>query len=144
MSARFHQQARCIAVYVADRFVAYGWFCIGRYDEDEILCTYELRDPHVSAVDFDVYVFPQYRLSRAFGALWQALNETMADAGVKRTCSRISRLNYASFRAHSRLGGRRSGWVFAVKIFGVQLIISPTSPFPHFHLRRRRRLALSW
>jgi hypothetical protein len=107
--ARFDQGAACIAVYYREKYVGYVWFAFGHYEEDEVRCTFELAEPTRSVFDFDVYVFPQHRVGRAFAALWHAANGYLLGRGVVRTCSRISRFNEASRRAHAQLGARVIG-----------------------------------
>ena len=98
-AARFAQGATSLAVYRKDAFIGYIWFCFEQYREDEVRCTYCLRDPTQAVFDFDLYVFPQYRLGTAFACVWHAANDFLRARGVRHTFSRISRFNLASRRA---------------------------------------------
>ena len=88
--ARFDQGAFALAVYLRDRYVGYVWLAFRQYDEDELRCRFALSRPEQTAFDFDVYVFPAFRLGRAFAAVWHAANSHLAERGVTRTCSRIA------------------------------------------------------
>ena len=53
-AARFRQGAICLGAYRKDELLGYIWFCMQRYEEDEVRCTYELADPDQSVFDFDL------------------------------------------------------------------------------------------
>lgn len=119
--ARLAQGAHGLAVYLRDKYVGYAWLAFDHHDEDEVRCRFGLEQPQRSAFDFDVYVFPQYRLGRAFAAVWHAVNAYLRERGVERTCSRISRFNVASQRAHAQLGARRVGSALFLQFGALQL-----------------------
>ena len=131
--ARFDQGAIALAVYRQDRYIGYVWLSFDRYDEDEVRCTYELPRSPKAAFDFDVYVFPEYRMGRAFAAVWQAANTFLRAHGVRQSYSRISRFNLASLRAHTRLGARRVGRATFLRVGCLQLMVATP-----------RRIELSW
>ena len=127
---RFGQGAECLAVYMKERYVGYAWFAFDRYEEDEVRCSYLLDRPAQTAFDFDVYVFPAYRLGRAFAAVWHASNQYLAAQGVTRTCSRIATSNTASRRAHAQLGARVVGRALFLCLGSWQLSWSTALAFP--------------
>jgi hypothetical protein len=139
---RFGQGAVCLAVYMKDRYVGYAWFAFDRYEEDEVRCTYQLQRPAQSAFDFDVYVFPAYRLGRAFAAVWHASNQYLAGRGVTRTCSRIAASNVASRRSHAQLGAREVGRALFLSLGSWQLTWSTALAFPCLHVGSRGRPTL--
>src|SRR5688500_8050908 len=73
--ARFEQGAVCLGGFQDGRLVGYLWFCRGAYDEDEVRCTYVVTPQDEAVFDFDLYVFPEYRMGLAFAALWQHASE---------------------------------------------------------------------
>lgn len=134
--ARFDQGARCIVVYQKNRFVGYAWFSFACHAEDEIRCDYVLEEPEQSAFDFDVYVFPPYRMGRAFAAVWHAANSFLAAGGVRHTFSRISAINLASSRAHARMGARLIGRCVCLRAGPLECLLSSGSG--------GRRMSLTW
>lgn len=139
---RFDQGARCIAVYRNDDFIGYVWFCFHQYAEDEVRCTYVLDKPATSAFDFDLYIFPAFRLGRAFATVWDAANEFLRANGVTHTYSRISRFNLASRQAHMRLGARVVGTGLFLHLGPLQLSWSALSRFLPLRLTLTRRVRL--
>ncbi len=141
--ARFDQGARCIVVYQKDRFVGYAWFSFGRHAEDEIRCDYLLEEPSESSFDFDVYVFPPYRMGRAFAAVWHAANDFLRADGVKHTFSRISTINLASARAHARMGARVVSRAVCLRVGPVEWLLSSGSTGRRVSVSLVRRPALA-
>lgn len=145
MASRFEQGARCLGVYRKGMLVGYIWLCFGRYDEDEVRCTYELAAPECSVFDFDLYVFPEYRMGTAFLAVWHAANEFLHQRGVQFTFSRMTRFNLASRRSHVRLGARCVGRALFLRAWSAELMLATV--YPHVALtwapaqRARLRLA---
>lgn len=132
--SRFEQGARCLGIYRKGAFVGYIWLCFGRYDEDEVRCTYELAAPECSVFDFDLYVFPEYRMGTAFMAIWHAANEFLYERGVQFTFSRMTRFNLASRRSHARLGARCVGRALFLRAWAVELMLATVYPY----------LAITW
>lgn len=141
LQARFDQGAMCIAVYRKEHFIGYAWFCFERYHEDEVRCVYVLAAPERMVFDFDVYIFPQYRIGRAFAAVWDSANEFLRQRGIEHTCSRISRFNLASRQAHARLGTRSLGHALFLRAgawqFTLHTLHDSARGAPHIHLSRR-------
>jgi hypothetical protein len=138
IQARFDAGSVALAVYLRDKYVGYVWFAFDHYDDDEVRCRYKLRNADRAAFDFDVYVFPQYRLGRAFAAVWHAANQYLGARHIERTCSRIAGINLASQRAHAQLGARRLYRALFVFAGRLQLVVSPALPAPWFHVGRSR------
>lgn len=140
-TARFAQGARCLAIYRKETFIGYVWFAFGRYDEDEVRCTYDLSAVERAAWDFDLYLFPEHRMGTGFLSIWHAAFEHLAQAGVEQSFSRVSRFNLASRRAHARLGSRRVGRLLVVKLGRLEIAVTSTHPF--VGLTRSGRLSLT-
>jgi hypothetical protein len=143
IAARFAQHATCLGAFKDAELVGYMWFCDGRYDEDEVRCTYLLEPPMSSVFDYDFYVFPQHRLGRAFAMLWSAANRMLGERGVRYTYSRVSRFNNASRRAHRHLGARRIGRAWFIRLGSFEGMFATVSPFVHVSLANRHRVRLT-
>jgi hypothetical protein len=106
IQARHAHGAQCFAATVKGEFAGYIWIARGRYEEDEVRCTYVLAQPDSCVWDFDVYVEPRHRMGRTMGRLWKAVDADLAAAGVRWSFSRISMFNPGSVASHQRLGAR--------------------------------------
>ena len=105
---RYRDGAHCLAAEVDGSLAGYIWWQHGRYEEDEVRCTYLLADPAL-VWDYDVYVDEKWRLGRTMARLWHAVNEHLVENGVRWSFSRISAFNPASLAAHRRLGASTVG-----------------------------------
>jgi hypothetical protein len=139
---RFEQGARCLGAYRKGQLIGYLWYCTGRYEEDEVRCTYELVDAQRSIFDFDLYVMPQHRLGLGFLGVWHGTNETLAPRGVRYTFSRLTRFNTASRRAHAHLGWKRVGQGVFLQAWGLELMAATVAPFVACTLSGRVTLRL--
>lgn len=122
---RFAEGAECHVALVKGEFAGYIWISRQRHVEDEVRCTWVLADPRTSVWDHDVYVEPRFRLGRTMARLWQAVDESLHDEGVRWTFSRISRFNAASIRSHQRLGARPVGSACFLRLGRLELMLSP-------------------
>jgi hypothetical protein len=136
---RFRQGSHCFAAYKNGVFAGFLWFTIGRYQEDEVRCNFILSPAQQLAWDFDVYVDPQFRLSRAFLLLWETAYEFMRTRAVCATISRVSAFNTSSIATHTRLGARKLHSLLFFQIWRYQLLFSSTTPRFHFSGRNRER-----
>jgi hypothetical protein len=143
IAARFAQHATCLGAFKDAELVGYMWFCDGRYDEDEVRCTYLLEPRPSSVFDYDFYVFPQHRMGRAFAMLWSAANRILSQRGVRYTYSRVSRFNNASRRAHRHLGAQRIGRAWFVRLGRFEAMVATVRPFVHVSLTNRHRVRLT-
>jgi len=132
IARRFADGAECLVAESRGRFAGFLWIARRHYEEDEVRCRYELRDPGQCAWDFDVHVEPAFRLSRAFARLWEGANIHLAAGGVRWSLSRISAFNPGSLAAHRRLGIRRLASATFLVAGGLQLSLFSTAPFVHF------------
>ncbi|MGH9809480.1 MAG: GNAT family N-acetyltransferase [Terriglobia bacterium] len=135
IAKRFADGAVCIVGEQGARFVGFIWITRETYCEDEVRCRYRLDPAGHLAWDFDAYVAPAFRSSRAFAQLWEATNRFLREHRVRWTVSRISAFNAGSLAAHRRLGimHLHSG-VFLV-IGGLQLAWFSCSPYLHVSTR---------
>lgn len=128
--------ANCFVAELRGEFAGYAWFQAGPYEEDEVRCTF-VPEPRESTLwDFDVYIEPRFRLSRAFVRLWEGAAEALRARGFTHTASRISAYNSASLRAHANLGSRIVGAALFFTVGVAQLMIATSPPFVHLGLTR--------
>ena len=139
---RWRDGADCIGAAVDGTFAGFIWWQRGRYEEDEVRCTYVLDDPARCVWDFDVHVEPRFRLGRTLARLWAAVDRELADGGVAWTFSRISTFNHASLAAHARLGTVERCRVLFVRAGALQLSLLPAAPWLHFSASDARRPTL--
>lgn len=143
---RFANGARCLAVMRKGELLGYVWFSSGRYEEDEVRCTYHLpRASHAAAesvFDFDLYLFPEHRMGIGFVALWHAASRYLQGRGVVCTYSRITRTNLASRRAHLRLGARIVGRALFLRLGHCEVMVSTLRPFVSLTRKVRVHLTL--
>ena len=139
---RFEQGARCLGVYRKGKLIGYLWFCPGRYEEDEVRCTYYLAEAECSVFDFDLYVLPEHRMGIGFRAIWHGANLFLSELGIHYTFSRLTRFNMASRRAHAHLGWRRVGRALFLQAWSAELMLSTLFPFVALTWRRGQRVRL--
>jgi hypothetical protein len=127
IASRFAQGAICLGTYKKGDLIGYIWFSFYTYQEDEIRCTFVLHPGDQSVFDFDLYLFPEHRLGLGFVSLWDAANQFLENPGVLYTCSRLTRFNVASRRAHDHLGWRCVGRCVFLKLWMFELMFSTLS-----------------
>ena len=140
--SRFEQNAVCLGAFQDGQFIAYMWFCFRAYDEDEVRCTYVVTPQTESVFDFDLYIFPQHRLSLAFVGIWNGANEYLRQRGIKYTFSRLTRFNVASRRAHDHLGWKSAGRAIFLQAWDVEVMAATIFPYMHFSLGKANRVRL--
>lgn len=104
-AARFAGGLTCLAAFNR-KGVLTGvvWLCGHRYDEDEVQVRFLLPDG--CCWDTGLWIAPQYRLTRAYAALWAGAAEWMERNGYGHSLSRISDYNLAALHPHRRMGAR--------------------------------------
>src|SRR5271166_290458 len=137
---RFKQNATCLGAFQKGQFIGHIWFCFHEYEEDEVRCTFVLPEGKQAVFDFDLYVFPEYRMGLGFAGIWNGANEFLRRRGVKVSYSRLTRFNLASRRAHRQLGARRVGRMLVLQAWGVEFMIATVSPYVHLSLQAANRV----
>ena len=135
IAERLASGSRCLFLAKDSELVGFLWLHRGPYREDEVRAVFAPKPAASAAWDFDVYVAPAYRLSRAFGRLWDAANEELRSEGVRWCHSRISAFNLSSIAVHEKLGARQVGWAGFLCLGGFQLMVSSLKPWVHVSLR---------
>ena len=141
---RFAQQAMCLGAFKGEALVGYLWLCFAPYREDEVQAVFEPQPSDKTVWDFDMYVFPEHRLGRAFIRIWEGANALLRERGIVWTVSRIGSYNRMSIASHARLGARVLGSAFFLRRNSAQLMIGTIPPYVHVSLfgRSRPRLRL--
>lgn len=143
IESRYAQGAVCLGAFLKGSFIGYIWFCFGAYEEDEVRCTYVLQNPSVAVFDFDLYIFPAYRMGVGFMGLWHGANQYLYNRGIRYTYSRLTRFNLASRRSHQHLGWNRIGSAAVVLTPSTEIMIATLFPFLFFSRKRRMHLKFS-
>jgi hypothetical protein len=143
LARRFATGAHCIVATKDDRVAGFIWIQEREYLEDEVRCLYQLQAADL-AWDYDVFVTPDFRLSRLFVQLWETTNVFLRGRGYRWTASRISAFNRESLAAHRRLGVKPIGSALFLTCGSWQLSFFDRSPFLHlsFHRASFPRLSL--
>lgn len=139
IQARFDAGYICVVTRIGGEFAGYLWLARKAYEEDEVRCRYELTEPEISAWDFDVYVKPEHRVSRAFVRLWAAANDHLHGVGVQWTFSRISAFSKRSLNSHARMGTQVLSSATFLCAGPLQLSFLGCAPYLHVSLSARSR-----
>lgn len=140
--SRFKQNAICLGAFQKGRFIGHIWFCFDAYDEDEVRCTFVLPQGNQAVFDFDLFLFPEYRMGLGFVGIWNGANEFLRSRGIKCSFSRLTRFNLASRRAHMQLGARRVGRVFVLRAWQLEFMLATVPPYVHLSLGKQNRVRL--
>jgi hypothetical protein len=142
IEARFKQGAICLGTFKRGTFVGYIWFAFSSYEEDEVRCTYSLVPAGESVFDFDLYIFPKFRLGIAFVAIWQGAIAFLKNRGVRQTFSRLTRFNVASRRAHEHLGWKLVARAVTLRLWRLEYMTTTVYPYQSITIAGRTQLEL--
>ncbi len=140
--SRFKQNAICLGAFQKNQLIGCIWFCFHAYEEDEVRCTFALPEGNQAVFDFDLYLFPDYRMGLGFVGIWNGANEFLRSHGIQFSFSRLTRFNLASRRAHMQLGAQRVGRVFVLRLWQVEFMVATVAPYAHLSLSKRDRVRL--
>lgn len=140
--SRFEQNAICLGAFQKGKFIGYIWFCFRAYDEDEVRCTFVLTPEDQAVFDFDLYLFPEYRMGLGFIGIWNGANAFLRSRGIKFTFSRLTRFNLASRRAHEHLGWKCVGRTVFLQVWGFEFMVATIFPYLYLSLRKAGRARL--
>lgn len=140
--SRFNQNATCLGVYQGGKFIGYIWLCFHAYEEDEVRCTFIPSPENEAVFDYDLYIFPEYRMGLAFLGLWNGTNEFLRNRGIKYSFSRLTRFNLQSRRSHQHLGCKRVAQAVFLKIWQVEFMVATIFPYINLSLRKSGRARL--
>lgn len=112
---RFNQGLECLGAFnAANDLVGVIWLGRQGYSEGKHLFTF--CPPSDGAWDTGLWVHPDYRMSRAFAALWAGGREWLGARNLQWSYSAVSDYNIASMRSHSRLGMMTLGFMLILRI----------------------------
>jgi hypothetical protein len=136
IAERYASGAVCFAAEKHGTLAGFIWIKREQYREDEVRCLYLLEPADAAAWDFDVWVAPEFRLTRTFARLWDAANAFLREKGYGWSVSRISAFNPASLASHRRLGIVHLETGVFVRVGPVQLAFFTCAPYCHLGYRR--------
>ena len=131
MRVRRENGGICLAAFAREEghMLGFIWLLFRPYHEDEHRCILHPAAQPPTALDVDVYIFPEARGGMAFAELWRAAGRTLEARGISWSFSRISAYNASSLRAHQRLGARRIGSLYFLQLGGVEIMLTGRSPY---------------
>jgi hypothetical protein len=142
IARRFADGAVCFAATRGEALVGFIWLKHESYEEDEVRCRFVPRPSAKAVWDFDVYVDPTFRMSRAFLRLWDATNAYLRERGIEWTMSRISAFQVRSQAAHRRLGARPVASALFLCLGAIEISFFSTRPYAWLSLGPRSRPTL--
>ena len=101
-----------------DVLVGVAWVTERYYTEQEVNIRFLVPDH--ACWDTGLWIKPEYRLSRAFVALWAGIAQWMGERGFIWSISTIADYNLRSLMSHKRMQARILGHVVVLRIFNWQ------------------------
>lgn len=125
-ASRFAQGLECLGCFTPSGELA-GVIWLGRshHIDDDVALQFSFDDD--CCWDTGLWIAPEYRIGRAFPALWAGVAEWMGNHGYDWSVGRIADYNIGSLLPHRRLNARELGSV-AVFRFGRWQFCWPASP----------------
>lgn len=138
VAERFALGGVCVAALKDSELAGFMWLQFDVLSEHLFRCDF-VPVPHGrTAWDFDLFVAPDFRLSRAFARLWSHARDYLSERGIDTTVSWIAFDNVASQRAHRRMGAVRVGWAIVLSAGPAQFVLSTAKPYLGASLRTSR------
>ena len=137
IARRLQDGAICLVAERDGEPVGFIWLKLDGYDEDEVRCRYRLEPTGRVAWDFDAFIVPRFRMTRAFVQLWDAAFERLRERGYRWSVSRISAFNPGSLNAQRRLGADLLHTGVFLAFGPAQLTLLSCRPFVHLAPNRR-------
>ena len=88
-----------------------------------------------AAWDYDLWIAPAWRMSRAFVRLWEEAHACLRARGIAWTLSCVHGGNHASLAAHQRLGARLVSHAWILRVGAQQLAVLTQPPYLDLCLR---------
>jgi hypothetical protein len=139
IARRLADGATCLVAERDGEAIGFIWLKFDSYEEDEVRCLYLLEPAKEMAWDFDAFIAPRFRMSRAFVQLWDAAFERLREHGCRWSVSRISAFNPGSLNSQRRLGAVHLHTAVFTAVGPAQLTLLSCRPFVHLSLGRRSR-----
>jgi hypothetical protein len=113
---RFSEHAVCHAAHRDGQLIGYLWLQETPFADRDAGCLFVPSPAGRAAWDYDLWIAPAWRMSRAFVRLWEVAHAYLHSRGIGWTLSCVSGDNRASLVAHERLGARlvSEAWILRV------------------------------
>jgi hypothetical protein len=113
---RFAQGLVCLGAFnTKEQLIGINWIGIGPFTEDEIHVRFSV--PADAGWDTGLWVRPEHRLGRGFGALWAGTADWLRAHDRSWSMSRIADYNLPSILSHKRMGAVTLGHITAIRLF---------------------------
>jgi hypothetical protein len=129
LGRRFAQQAVCHAAHREGELVGYLWLQETPFADRDAGCVFVPAPTGRAAWDYDLWIAPAWRMSRAFQRLWEEAHGYLRGRGVEWTLSCVSSLNRASLASHRRLGAQLISHAWILRVGARQLAAFTQPPF---------------
>lgn len=139
LRTRFDEQALCWAAHRDGELAGYLWVQQAAFADRDAGCAFVPVPAGRAAWDYDLWIAPDWRMSRAFQRLWDAAHTELRARGIEWTLSCVHAANRASQAAHARLGAQVVGHAWIVRIGTRQLAAFTQPPFLDLNLFTGRR-----
>jgi hypothetical protein len=126
---RFAEQAVCHAAHRDGELIGYVWVQETPFADRDAGCLFVPTPAGRAAWDYDLWIAPSWRMSRAFQRLWEGAHGYLRARGVAWTMSCVSGRNHPSLAAHQRLGARLVSQAWILRLGARQLAAFTQPPF---------------
>lgn len=131
---RFAEQALCFAAHRDGALAGYLWVQEAAFMDRDAGCRFVPAPPGRAAWDYDLWIAPAWRMSRAFQRLWEAAHAELRARGIAWTLSCVHGSNHASLASHRRLGARVVAQAWILRLGERQLAAFTQRPFLDLNL----------
>lgn len=136
---RFDEQALCWAAHRDGELAGYLWVQQAPFADRDAGCSFVPAPTGRAAWDYDLWIAPAWRMSRAFQRLWSAAHAELHARGIEWTLSCVHGANRASQASHARLGAQVVAHAWIVRFGARQLAVLTQPPFLDLNLLTGRR-----
>ena len=136
---RFAERAICHAAHRDGVLIGYLWLQEAPFSDRDAGCRFVPAPAGRAAWDYDLWIAPAWRMSRAFVRLWEEAHACLRARGIAWTLSCVHGGNHASLAAHQRLGARLVAHAWILRVGALQLAILTQPPYVDLCLRMGAR-----
>jgi ribosomal protein S18 acetylase RimI-like enzyme len=141
------ERINCFAIFNGQIVAAFAWLATGNIPAEfnhngDLLAGLPIEMPDDTGYIYNVFVMPEYRGQRLYGALVTGLAHFVLDRGITRLLLTTDTTNHSSLRAVRRMGFQDLGraWLFRLG----RLSIASYPPSPVFDSVRFGRYTGDW
>jgi hypothetical protein len=139
---RFAERAVCHAAHRDGELIGYLWLQQTPFADRDAGCIFVPAPAGRAAWDYDLWIAPAWRMSRAFVRLWDEAHAYLRSCGVEWTLSCVHGANRASLASHGRLGARQLSQAWILRFGERQLAAFTQPPFVDLSLFTGARATL--